>query len=198
LLCALVVVSVLVGAAGFAGQPVGRYQLVLYPLLAVLAVGWLERKNPGLAIVAIAVFLVSETITLAVPGTPAQTTSPETVLAKLAEKGLHNGYGGGSMYDLVFRSKENVVIVPLDKFRYQPDETRVVGARDVFYLYRDDEAAKLSHRTFLATLDSVGIRYRRMDIGDYHLLYQFEPEGSVTPQLIAKVRDGFRSAKDRE
>lgn len=196
LVLALVGIALVVGIAGFAGQPLGRYQLFLYPLLSVLAAGWIARAAPRLAVPLVALVVVGAAVTIIVPPPVDGSASDDEILRALGSNGIRYGYTAGPMYDLVFRSGEEVVLVPLDHSRYAPYEGRVAAAERISYVYRDDEQRKPAHEVFMKSLAESGVRYRQMDIGArHHVLYNFEPREAITPEFIARVRTNFRKVK---
>ncbi len=195
LILALVCVGVVVGIAGFTGQPVGRYQLLLYPLLSVLTAGWIVRAAPRLAVPLIALVVAGHALAITAPPPTDGSVSDDEILRALATKGLRYGYTAGGMYDLVFRSEEQVVLVPLDHSRYAPYEGMVAAAPQIAYIYRSDEQRKSAHEAFMRLLAADGVRYQQMDIGVHHVLYDFEPRSAITPEFINKVRSSFRKMK---
>lgn len=197
LMLGFVSVSLLLGIGGFCGQQVGRYQLVLYPLLCVLAVGWLEQTVPRWATLGVGLLALGQGLQLLTPIPADARTSPGTVVESLLEHGLRYGYGADNMYDLVFESGERVVIEPLEWSRYGPYQAKVAAADQIFYLYRDDQQRKPSFRAFMGYLAEMGVTYHRLDIGEYHALYDFEPRGDISAQAIAKLRDQIREQKER-
>lgn len=182
----------LVGAAGFAAQPIGRYQIPLYPILAILAAGWIDRVVPRFAVGIVGFLLLAQAIAIAMPVTGDGTPARESILTALRSRGLTHGYGAGPMYDLVFRSLEDVIIVPLDHSRYLPYESQVAAAPQIFYLYRDDQRRKPAHLSFLEQLSRGNVEYEQMDIGTHHVLFGFQPREVITAQAIAQVRKRFR------
>ncbi len=195
MMLALVGVALIVGIAGFTGQPVGRYQLLLYPLLSVLAAGWIVRAAPRVALPLIALVVAGHAWATVVPPPTDGSVSDDEILRALTSKGIQYGYTAGGMYDLVFRSEEQVVLVPLDHSRYAPYENTVAAAGRISYIYRTDEQRKPAHEAFLRLLTENGVRYQQMDIGVHHVLYDFEPRSAITPEFINKVRSSFRKVK---
>jgi hypothetical protein len=194
-LLALVAVVLVVGIGGFARQPIGRYQLFLYPLLSVLTAGWIARAAPRLAVPLVALVVVGRALTIVAPP-PADASVPDDeVLRALGTQGIRYGYGAGGTYDLVFRSGEQVILVPLDHSRYTPYERSVAAAERIAYIYRDDQEHKPAHAAFMEALAERGVRYRQMDIGTHHVLYDFEPRQAITPAFIDEVRATFRKMK---
>ena len=195
MLLGLIGVGVLMGVGGFSGQPVGRYQLPLYPLVAIGAAGWLVALSPRTGAALVGVVAVIHGIEIATPAQTDETTSADAVVAALKEKGLHHGIAANAMYEVIFRSGEDVVLVPLDHSRYRPYEVEVEKADDVFYIYRDYQQKKPAHVTLLRTLTEKGAAYQQMDIGDFHVLYGFQPTDALTFGTVGEVRARFRKEK---
>jgi hypothetical protein len=101
------------------------------------------------------------------------------------------------MYDLVFDSGERVIIQPIEWTWIQRYGDIVLAADRPFYLYRDDQEHKVSYQVFMSYLATRGIQYRRFDVGEYHVLYDFEPAGSITASAIAEMRGEIRRRKGR-
>jgi hypothetical protein len=190
LLVALVLASLVAGAGGFTGQPVGRYQLVLYPVLGLLSVGWLDQRSPVLGVAVTGILVLCQGAGIAAPGGVDGRTPRRLVVEALRQHGLQYGYGAGQVYDLIFESRESVVIVPIDQEQshYQPYEESAAATDKVFYLYRDNQIANWPHRIFMDNLTANRVRYATMDVGYYHVLFGFQPAGSVSPQFVAEVR----------
>lgn len=195
LLVALVATILLLGIGGFAGQPLGRYQLPLYPLLSVLAAGWIFRVAPAAATSIVTLVAIANVAAILIPAHGEERTPIESVIEALSEKGLHAGYAAGPMYNLIYRSGESIVLVPLDHPRYPPYRHRVEEAAEIFYVYRTDQQRKLAHQTFVEFLGNEGIRYQKADVGDYHILYDFHPRELITAEAFMKVRKTFREKK---
>lgn len=195
LIAALLAVGVVLGIGGFRGQPVGRYQLPLYPLFAVLAAGWLVRLNPqgGAALVGIVTLL--HAVDIARPAATDETTPTTAAIDVLESKGLEHGFAASPMYDVIFRSGERIKLVPLDHSRYLPYEKQVDGAPDVFYLYRSYQERKPAHRALLRYLEEQGTAYEKTDVGDFHVVHGFQPPNALSLEALAKVRSDFRKEK---
>jgi len=190
-------VSLGVGITGFFGQPVARYQILLYPLLGVLATGWIEQAGWHLATAAVALVALVQVRSILTPGPPEARTPATAVIAALTQRGLSHGYGADYCYDLVFESGERLLIEPLGWSKFAPYESAVATADRVFYLYRDDQQQKTSHQVFMEYLSHAGIRSQRLDAGDYHALYDFEPRESLSGPAIAKLREAILTRKER-
>jgi 4-amino-4-deoxy-L-arabinose transferase-like glycosyltransferase len=196
LVLACAAMSVLVGISGFFGQPVGRYNLPLYPLLCVLTAGWLESL-PQVAVPLVGAFVLGHAVQIAIPFTADARTPSRDVIAALTEHGLRYGYGADNMYDLTFESGEQIIIEPVEWTRYTAYQSAVAHADRIFYLYRDDQRLKISYRVFMAYLENAGIQYGQFDVGEYHVLYNFEPRAALSGEAIQKVRDEIRRRKGR-
>lgn len=194
-LYAFVAVGLGLGVGGWVGQPVGRYQLPLYSLLAIASTGWWIRSAPRAAVPVVALVVLVHAGLIARPLTVEGRAEPSRVLDVLQAHGLRHGYSAGPMYDLVFRSGESVVLVPLDHSRYPPYEALVDRAEEIFYVYRDDQERKPAHRAFMKLLDDSGVEVRRRDVDGLHVLDSFEPREAVSSAAIARVREEFRSEK---
>jgi len=198
LLFGFALATVFVGTAGFFGQPVGRYQLLLYPILCILAVGWLSRWSTRWATAITALCLFVQAVQLAMPPAGDRRTPAAAVAAALIDRDLRYGYSAGLMYDVVFQSRERVLIEPIERSRYAP-YGRLVGRADrIFYVYRDDQEEKAVHRAVLARLENAGVRYRRLDIGEYHVLFDFIPADLLSADVVARIRRDVREAKSRD
>jgi hypothetical protein len=197
LLLGFVGATLVVGMAGFSGQPVGRYQLVIYPLLCMLAVGWLEAALPRWAIPVVGLLVLGQAIQLTIP-TPSDRRTPREVIDDaLARQGLHSGYGAGFMYDLVFQSGERIIIEPVERSRYPAYQAIVGNAARTFYIYRDDQERKTAHQAFVKYLFDTGVTYNRFDLNEYHVLYDFVPPGSISTHAMTKLRHDIETLKGR-
>ena len=195
ILLSLAAISVVVGVAGFTGQPVARYQLPLYALVSVLAAGWVSAAMPRLSVAVVGIVVLAHAALLAAPTPSDGRTSRYRIVAALQRSGLRYGYAGGQMFDLVFLSRENIVLVPLGHSRFLSYERAVAAADRVFYLYRSDHESKPAHRVLLEYLSQNDVRYKRMDVGDYHVLHDFDPRAKLSAAAIAAIRDEFRHRK---
>jgi hypothetical protein len=185
------------GVSGFYGEPVARYSVPLYPAACVLAAGWLVCAWPRAAVPIVALLAVTNAAQLAAPiRGEARAPAPAVVDALLAH-GLSRGFGADNMYDLVFDSRERVIIQPIEWTWIQRYGDIVLAADRPFYLYRDDQEHKVSYQVFMGYLANRGIQYRRFDIAEYHVLYDFEPRGSINAQAIKEMRAEIRQHKDR-
>jgi hypothetical protein len=97
----------------------------------------------------------------------------------------------------VFDSGERVIIQPIEWTWIQRYGDIVLAADRPFYLYRDDQEHKVSYQVFMGYFANRGIQYRRFDVAEYHVLYDFEPRGSINAQMIAEMRAEIRQHKDR-
>jgi hypothetical protein len=198
LLFGFVGATLVVGMAGFSGQPVGRYQLVLYPLLCILAVGWLDAASPRWAIPVVALLALGQAIQLTIP-TPSDGRTPREVINEaLTRHDLHYGYGAGFMYDLVFQSGERIIIEPVERSRYPAYQAAVGSAARTFYIYRDDQERKTAHQAFVKYLSDTGVTSKRFDLNEYHVLYDFVPPGSISTQAMTKLRHDIQNLKGRD
>ncbi len=194
LLLGFTAASVASGASGFSGQPVGRYQLLLYPLLAVLTGGWLAPwGTAGTAVVA--AVALGQTVQLAAPVPTDGRTPRDAVVEALLQQNLHFGYGAGFMDDVVFQSGERVIIVPIERPRYPAYEPLVAAADNVFYIYRDDQADKTAHRMLMEYLADNRVHYRETTLGEYHILSQIEPREAVSGAAMAQLRERIHDRK---
>jgi hypothetical protein len=189
--------GLVLGFQGFFGEPVARYSIALYPAACVLAVGWFVQAWPRLAVPLVALFAVANAVQLAEPIRAEPRTPTHVIIDALLEHGLHYGFGAGTMYDLVFESGERVIIEPMEQ-AYVPRYRDIVLAADrTFYLCREDQQRDASYQVFMAYLANHGIRYQRFDVAEYHVLYDFEPAGSINAQAIEKMREEIRERKGR-
>jgi len=191
---ACVGMSVAVGISGFFGQPVGRYNLPLYPLLCALLAGWLASR-PRLALPTVALVAVIHALQIAAPPPSDGRTPAKEVADTLLQRGLDHGYGADNMYDIVFESHERIVIEPVEWTRMRSYRSAVANASHVFYLYRDDQTGKVSYQVFMAYLAKAGIDSSRFDVGEYHVLYDFQPAGKLSSDALAAIREEIRSRK---
>jgi hypothetical protein len=190
-------VGVVSGLPGFFGEPVARYSIPLYPAACVLAVGWAVRARPRWALPIVTLVTVANAVQLAEPIRAEARTPSHVIVDALLEHGLHYGFGADNMYDLVFASSERVIIEPIEWSWVPQYRQMVLTAERPFYLYREDQQSKVSYQRFMAYLAKHGIRYQRFDVEDYHVLYNFEPVGSITADSIAEMRDEIRRHKGR-
>ena len=186
--------SVVVGISGFFGQPVGRYNLPLYPLLCALLAGWLVGR-PRLALLTVALMAVIHATQIAAAPPSEGRTPAKEVVAALLQRGLDHGYGADNMYDIVFESDERIVIEPVEWTRMGSYRSAVANASQVFYLYRDDQTGKVSYQVFMAYLAKAGIESSRFELGEYHVLYDFQPAGKLSSEALAAIREEIRSRK---
>jgi hypothetical protein len=191
----LIAVGLVMGIGGFKGQPIGRYQLPLYPLVAVLAAGWLVRLSAPGAAAAVGLVALLHAVDIARPAATDETTPSSDAIAMLERKGLEHGFAASPMYDIIFRSGERIKLVPLDHSRYLPYEKQVDGSPDVFYLYRTYQERKPAHRALLRYLEEQGTAYEKTDVGDFHIVHAFQPPDALSLQALAKVRTDFRKEK---
>lgn len=190
-------VTLLVGIAGFSGQPVGRYQLVLSPLLAMVAAGGLDLVAPALAVPLVGFVAVTMGVETLLPPAANGRTPPDHVARVLLDHGLTRGYGADNMYDLVFVTAERLIIEPLEWTRYRPYREAVETSPRVFYLFRDDQRQKTSFLALMGRLKERDARYRQLDIGEYRVLYDFEPADVLSPQAVQQLREEVRKRKGR-
>jgi 4-amino-4-deoxy-L-arabinose transferase-like glycosyltransferase len=190
-------VSVAVGAAGFSGQPVGRYQLVLFPLLCVLAANGFVHALPKAAIAIVLLLVSVQAFHLANPQAVNARVPRETVVASLQADGLRYGYSAGFMQDLVFAAHEQIIIVPVERARIAAYESRVANADRIFYIFRVDQRRKPAHTVFLRTLEERGLTYREGQVGEYRWLYDFEPREWFSSETMAQIRKNIRTQKLR-
>jgi len=200
--CAMVLLTcvgmgVMSGISGFYGEPVARYSIPLYPAACVLAVGWLVYVWPRLAVPVVALLAVANAVQLAEPIRAEARTPSQVVIDALLGHGLRYGFGADNMYDLVFDSGERVIIQPIEWTWIQGYGGLVLAADRPFYLYRDDQEHKVSYQVFMRYLANRGIQYRRFDVAEYHVLYDFEPPGSINAQALEQMRAEIRQHKDR-
>ncbi|GIW41689.1 MAG: hypothetical protein KatS3mg076_2266 [Candidatus Binatia bacterium] len=187
--------ALFLGLPGWTLQPIGRYQLPLYPLLAILTACWLVRSAPRLAIPVTLFVLLVRAGTLAFPPPHPQRTPIEKVIAVLLRHDLHEGYSAGQMYHVSFRSGEAIALVDLGHSRYAAYEERVENAGRIFYLFREDQVTKPAHQVFLSKLAAREVRYRVLRLGEYHILHDFEPRSAIDRTFLAEVRAEFRRRK---
>ncbi|MGD0947515.1 MAG: hypothetical protein ABSA52_08795 [Candidatus Binatia bacterium] len=190
-------VGVASGLPGFFGEPVARYSITLYPAACVLAAGWVVGARPRLAVPVVALLAVANAVQLAEPIHAEARTPNHVIIDAILEHGLHYGFGADNMYDLVFDSGERLIIEPVEWTWVPQYHDMVLAAERPFYLYREDQQSKVSYQQFMAYLAKHGIRYQRFDVEDYHVLYNFEPVGSITAHAIAEMRDEIRRRKGR-
>jgi hypothetical protein len=190
-------VGLMSGLPGFYGEPVARYSIPLYPAACVLAVGWLVHAWPRSALPVVALLTVANAAQLAQPIRAEPRTPTHVIIDALLEHGLHYGFGADNMYDLVFDSGERVIIQPVEWTWVQQYGDIVLAAGRPFYLYRDDQQRKVSYRVFMAYLGKRGIRYQRFDVGEYHVLYDFEPAGGIDARAIEEMREEIHQRKAR-
>ena len=195
LLAGAVGMTILIGLGGFSGQPVGRYQLLLYPLLSVMAAGGFDRLMPRLAVPLVALIAFNQGVAIVQPPPPDERTPTSAVIEALRGQGLHYGYGADNMYDLVFESSEEIVIEPLEWSRYGPYQRALTAADRIFYLYRDDQETKVSYSVFREYLQRAGVQYRQLDVGRYHVLYDFVPRERLSDATVQVLRDEIRTRK---
>ncbi|MFI5396501.1 MAG: glycosyltransferase family 39 protein [Candidatus Binatia bacterium] len=187
ILFGFVAATLVVGGGGFAGRTLGRYQLLLYPLLCILSVGWLEESRPRWAVPLVGLLAFGQMIQLALPAPSDGRTPREVIDDALLQHDLHYGYGPGAMYDLVFQSGERVIIEPLEHSRSPRYQSLVGGADRVFYIYRDDQRRKRNHQAFVKYLSAAGATYKQFDVNEYHVLYDVEPASVISLQMLTKA-----------
>lgn len=195
LIAAAAGLTVLVGIGGFSGQPVGRYQLLLAPLLAVLGAGGLVGRLPRGAVPVTALLLAVQAGAILQPPPADHRTAPAVVLDALRAHGLSRGYGADNMYDLVFQSRETIIIEPLEWSRYGPYRRAVEAADRVFYLFREDQETKTSFRVFRDYLERTGVHYERLTVGEYRVWYDFSPRDRLSAAAVDGLREEIRRRK---
>lgn len=176
-----------------------RYMLPAYPLAAVffamaweLAAGrWRRFLTFGLVGLIFYSLLSSVDLPNAVEfGNQARVEN----LARLLEgQGFTRCYSAGPMYHTVFASKERVILAPLQKNRYPAYDEVVRSAPSICYLFREDQGQKRQHVAFMRLLDRKKIRFKKMQVGSYSILYDFEPTDAITEQDLAAVRHQERA-----
>ncbi len=171
-----------------------RYMLPAYPLGCVLLGVLMARQGKagrGWAIAGFSAVLAFNLVTWA-----DATTLPETsleargdrLIAYLAERDLASCYCAGPLYHLVFRSREEAVLAPLQKDRYPPYNRRVEQAKEICYVFRDDQQGKRQHQAFLALLDERQVSYERGKVDDFNIFWNFRPREALDEPAIARVR----------
>lgn len=193
LLFAFVAVAFLEGLSGFSGQPVGRYQLPLFPIVAVLATGWAVQTAPRLAVMLVAMVALLNAAAIAVAPSCENAALPEEIIAALKGRGLHYGYAAGQMYDLMLRSQGEIVVVPLEHSRFPEDEARVGAAERIFYVFRADQEDKAIHAAFVRLLRENGVRYEEATVKNFRILYGFQPRENLSSAAIADLVRRFRA-----
>jgi hypothetical protein len=193
LVLACVGINILQGLPGFSGQPLVRYHYPLYPLLCVLAAGGFDRF-PRFGTCLVGIIALGNTLQLAMPVQAAARTPNRVVINALLQEGLHYGYGADNMYDIVFESNERVIIEPLEWTRYQPYKKAVARADRIFYLYRNNQTNKVSYHVLRKYLKNHDVTYKSMEVGDYHIMYDFVPHDSLQHDLDP-LRDEIRRRK---
>jgi hypothetical protein len=192
LLVSFVAVGILEGVSGFTGQPVGRYHLPMFPVLVVLATGWAARAIPRFALATVGVVALCNAITIAVPPSCTGVALPDDIISVLKQNGLRYGYAAGQMYDIMLRSNEEIVIIPLEHSRFPRDEQRVAAADHVFYAFRTDQEDKPVHQTFINFLRANNVQHRETAVENFHVWYDFEPRAKLSHEAITKLIEEFR------
>jgi len=194
---AFVATSVVLGVPGLAGHPVGRYQLVLYPLLAALLVTALEAWRPRFTLVVVGVLCFFNAGRLVSPGYTQERTERADVIALLRGHDLHFGYSAGYMQDLVLDASETIVLVPVSRARYAPYEAIVTAAERPFYLFRRSQESKASHQAFVGHLEQREAGYREDGVGEYRVWYDFTPLGVLDAGSLGEIRAEEQRLKGR-
>jgi hypothetical protein len=192
LLLGFVAVGMLEGISGFSGQPVGRYHLPLFPVLAVVATGWTVRAIPRFSLVIVGIVALCNAVSIAMPPSCNKVAVPDDIIAALQQRGLRYGYAAGQMYDIGLRSNDKIVIIPLEHSRFPQDEQRVAAAQRIFYAFRTDQEDKQVHRTFMNFLRENDVRYEEMTVKNFRVLHDFEPRAKLSAEAIAKLIEEFR------
>jgi 4-amino-4-deoxy-L-arabinose transferase-like glycosyltransferase len=174
------------GIPGFFGQPVGRYQIVVYPLLCVLAAGWLAAARPPAAFALLGLIVAVQAGQLLTAAPAAAGIGRRALVDALVRHDLQAGYGADYFYDLVVEAREQIIVEPLGWSKYPPYGAVVERAERPFYLYRDDQQRKRSHGLFLEHLARSRTAHARLDVGEYHVLYDFTPP--LGPAAVAALR----------
>jgi hypothetical protein len=152
---------------------------------------------PRAAVPVVALLAAANAVQLGEPIRAAPRAPAQVVTDALLRHGLRYGFGADNMYDLVFKSGERVIIQPIEWTWIQRYGDLVLAADRPFYLYRDDQEHKVSYQVFMRYLANRGIQYRRFDVAEYHVLYDFEPPGSINAQALEEMRLEIRQHKDR-
>ncbi len=120
------------------------------------------------------------------PGEGARRSS--LLLAKLDEKEINRCFSLNPLYDVVFTSRERVMISPLRQSRFPAYDRQVGEAGRFCYLFEDGELDDPRHASMLALLNRGHPRRRREHAGGFTILYDFEPRPVLSAAELAKVR----------
>ncbi len=171
-----------------------RYMLPAYPLAAA-AVGVLmarmrgtRRRLMAIGMAAVLAFnMASWADASRLLGTGA-TERTRALIEALEARGLTHCYSAGPLYHVVFESRENLILAPLQKDRY-PDYGDEVGAADeICYVFRQDQSTKRQHIALMQFLSERGVSHASFEVGEYRILHGFEPREALTVDAIASIR----------
>ncbi len=215
LLAAWGLILALLAGSSFGSEPTGRYLLVLYPPLAVIAGDWLGRLRrraarrwlaPTLLAVIAAYNLYGTVRAMAEnpPGLstqllPAETLSNATdgdLIAFLDSIGATRGYSNFWVaYRLAFLTHERIILAPVLPYKLDMNYT----PRDVRYPPYLAAARAADHAVYVtsnlpalddslqAAFAAKGIAFKEQHIGPYTVFYDLP--GNIAPEAVVPYND---------
>jgi hypothetical protein len=184
----------LLGGVVAVGYHSARYMLVAFPLAALLAGAWWAGAGSHgrrLAAVLIGVAFATNAAGLVDRATATAEPSSRTIqlVETLRDLGCTHGYSAGPLYHVVFATREEIVLAPLQKNRVPAYDDLVAAAPAPCYVYRADQTEKRQHRQFVAGLAAAGVSYATAESPPYVVLHGFAPRGRLTTDLIQTARE---------
>lgn len=188
-------ILVLLAVTFVVGYVSPRYMLPAYPLAAIAFGSWAARLQGGRrawaalgATSVIAFNVLSWFDASAASAGDAGEQTGVRLLSFLEQQDLTRCYSAAPLYHLVFRSKENVLLVPLQKDRIPGYDRDVEASESLCYVFRDDQEDKRQHVALMQVLEQEQVQYRSAEVGHYRVLWGFSPRAALSKAVIDRIR----------